>query len=277
MHTVNCDFGQMRLAHRIDYAKSFNLFSFNSIGWYKCNDKYRVNRPQGINLHLLIVTIGGMGVLEINNVRYNLPAGTVAFIPKNVKNCYYTPKNGKWEFYWIHTEGLTDIFLDEVQKNGIFVNKFSAHHNYTALMEDLLVLADKHTPNSQVKISHKLSTIFHHAASDLLENNESISLAQRAITYIEQNFDKNISLDDISASLYISTTHLIRIFKSEIGCTPHKYLINYRLLTGAHFLKFSPLRIDEIALKVGFSSSSQFISCFKTFYGVTPKQYRDEK
>ncbi|MBE6608257.1 MAG: AraC family transcriptional regulator [Ruminococcaceae bacterium] len=275
MYSVNGDFGEVRLISGQSFQQSNGLFSLSVAGWHKCNDLYKISRPNGNTAHLLIITVGGCGLMEINGKEYSLPSGSVALIPRGIPNRYQTPSNGLWEFYWIHPSGsISEQFLDSIAQKGIYTGTASPDHAYRALMEDLISVCTRRTPQAAIQISQKLGYIFHFAAIDLQGNNAVETVTERAIAYIEKNFSKSILLEDIASHLFISTTHLIRVFKKEVGCTPHKYLINYRLLIGADLLKFSQLSIDEISSRVGFSSPSQFISCFKQARGSTPNEFR---
>ena len=254
--------------------QSEGMFSLNSVGWHKCNDRYRLQRPDGFEHHLLIITVSGCGEMKINDTHYSLPAGTVALIPRDVPHSYGTPDNGLWEFYWLHPSGeLSNKFLDSVAQRGIYVQKIDNHNNYSGHFERLITICTEHAYGAALYISKEVSTLLHMAATDLYAKPRSVSLSADVIAYIEQHYMESLKLEDLAYSLFVSVAHLIRVFKQENGCTPHQYLIKYRLLTAAQLLKFSDLRVDEIAERVGFSSASHFISSFKREYGCTPTEY----
>ena len=94
MYHENGDFGQVRLASLVPTLQSEGLFSLHSVGWHKCNDHYQISHPDGNDDHLILITTGGCGFMEIEGLPYELPAGTIAFIPRNVANRYGTPKGG---------------------------------------------------------------------------------------------------------------------------------------------------------------------------------------
>lgn len=277
MYHENGDFGQVRLASIIPTLQNKGLFALHSIGWHKCNDRYQIFHPGGSEDHLLLITVGGCGHMKLEDTDYDLPAGTVAFIPRNVPCSYGTPKDGLWEFYWVHPgETVANEFLDAIARRCFFLREFNSDHDYAQRMEKLLSLCQKHTDDSSLTISQKLSELLHLIAFDLCEKPQSVSLSNHVISYIEQHYDEPLRIEDIAGSLFISTAHLTRIFKRENGCTPHQYLMKYRLLSAAELLKFSELQVKEIASLVGFSSSSHFISSFTKRYGCTPVQYQEQ-
>lgn len=63
-------------------------------------------------------------------------------------------------------------------------------------------------------------------------------------------------------------------FKELTGVTPHDFLIRLRLQHASHRLRTTDEPVVRIALDCGFGSSSYFNNRFKTFYGITPRQFR---
>lgn len=276
MYTSDGAFGKVRIAKHTPTSISTALFIPDVCGWHMCNDLYHIERYENpFNKYLILITISGTGSMTINHKEYTLPAGTIALLPRNTGVSYRTPKGGLWEFYWIHPAPSCNAFLDEITKKGIFVSKAGKFHNYIERLEKLITLINEKKPDNELDISMEMSTILHFCAMDLAEKNVSVSLAQKACTYITRNFRNNISLDSIANELYVSTAHLIRAFKKEYGCTPHRYLISYRLSYSIELLKFGNMQIDEVSAAVGFSSSSHYISAFREKYGCTPGQYSE--
>ena len=97
------------------------------------------------------------------------------------------------------------------------------------------------------------------------------------LSFIHENYEKDLSLSDIYQRAGISQAECCRIFKQFIHTSPYEYLITYRLQKSMEFLHNSSLSINEIALRVGFHDCSHFIQQFKRFTKLTPKAYRNTK
>ncbi|KIX15119.1 AraC family transcriptional regulator [Dethiosulfatarculus sandiegensis] len=97
----------------------------------------------------------------------------------------------------------------------------------------------------------------------------------RVRDYIHDNIEEDISIDDLSRVANISKYHLIRIFRSQFGLTPHQYILNHRINQAREVLRkgFSPTRV---AHEFGFYDASHMNRHFKRAYGVTPKQYQSQ-
>ncbi len=86
--------------------------------------------------------------------------------------------------------------------------------------------------------------------------------------------DKNFSLPDICDELFLSTSQFSYLFKEGTGKTFVEYLTAYRINQAKVLLKDSPMRVYEIADKVGFSDPRYFSIIFKKLAGKTPLEYR---
>lgn len=274
MYSSDGAFGRVRISNYTPVSGHNALFLPTVCGWHSCNDLYQIDRySKPFDKHLVLITLSGTGSMTINHNEYILQSGTVALLPRDTGVSYCTPKGGLWEFYWIHPSPSCNAFLDEIAEKGIFVGRIGKFHNYVERIEKLIRLINEKKPSTELDISMEMSTILHFCAMDLAENTASVSLAQKACTYITRNFRENVPLGKVANELYVSTAHLIRAFKNEYSCTPHQYLINYRLSYSIELLKFGNMQIDEIAAAVGFSSPSHYISAFREKYGCTPGQY----
>ena len=97
---------------------------------------------------------------------------------------------------------------------------------------------------------------------------------KKALVFIENNYQGNITIDEIAASSDISVSTCLRLFKCILGTTPISYLVKYRLQKVIEELNQPDIKpIGEIAFSCGFSDATYFNRCFKKEYGMTPTQY----
>lgn len=100
-------------------------------------------------------------------------------------------------------------------------------------------------------------------------------VVRKVIDYIEQNIEKEISLDNISKSIGYSKFHLNRVFAEQTGITIYKYLQNRRLTIAAEKLVRTDKSITQIAYEAGYDTQQSFSFAFKQVYLYPPKTYRD--
>lgn len=119
-----------------------------------------------------------------------------------------------------------------------------------------------------------------------LHNDEATSSADRKsgmnekrlkdmITFIQDNFRRELSVEEIARSANISKSECFRCFRSMIDRKPVEFLIEYRLKTAARLLKETDMQITEICFSCGFNHMSYFGKLFRRYYGMTPKEFRN--
>ena len=110
--------------------------------------------------------------------------------------------------------------------------------------------------------------------SDLQKNSITSFPVIKGINYIQRNITNPISADDVGKSLSCNPDYLSRLFKKETGRTLGQYILDAKCKTACYMLENSNESITDIAVFLGFSSSSHFIKRFKQCMNVSPAQYR---
>ena len=104
---------------------------------------------------------------------------------------------------------------------------------------------------------------------------EAVSVIDRAKEYIEENFRRDISLDDVSREVDISPYYFSTLFKQETGRNFIEHLTEIRLKNARDLLQNSQLSIKEICVQSGYSDPNYFSRIFKKYEGVTPSEFRE--
>lgn len=109
-----------------------------------------------------------------------------------------------------------------------------------------------------------------------MSDSHHASIVSDAISYINEHFHEDISVDILANLTSTSTYHFIRIFSKETGYTPYQYLMNTRIHMAKYLLRSPGFSIKDIAIRTGFRSESSFCACFKKAENITPGQYRKQ-
>jgi len=102
------------------------------------------------------------------------------------------------------------------------------------------------------------------------------SRLQIMLQFIHDHYVENIELEDIAKVTNISKSSTLEVFRRGINQSPISYLIQYRLIQAASLLKNTKKTISNISLTTGFSSDSYFCRKFKSYYKMTPAEYRKQ-
>lgn len=152
--------------------------------------------------------------------------------------------------YLIHTE-LNQIKLAIHEKLKHLFDNEKTIENYARLLADGLLL------------------LFAHTLKNISDVSYSMDIKNKLIEVPEAVF----SIQDMSNEICVSSFHMIRQFKKEIGLTPHQFQIQCRIRKAQKML-LSDKTIAEVALDTGFCDQSHFVRCFKKIVGMTPASYQ---
>ena len=97
------------------------------------------------------------------------------------------------------------------------------------------------------------------------------------LSYIHENYDHKILLENIAEAASVSSRECIRCFQDCIHKTPFDYVQDYRIRQAEKLLTETDLSVTEIAYATGFSGSAYFGKVFKNLTGKTPGNYRKGK
>lgn len=111
------------------------------------------------------------------------------------------------------------------------------------------------------------------AGSYAFESVNKKYVVEQIVSYLEDHYNEKISLDQIAENMYLSPFYISKIFKSEIGDTPIRHLINIRLEKAKELLESGDSgSIQAVAAMVGYDDAYHFSKLFKKRYGISPSQ-----
>lgn len=108
---------------------------------------------------------------------------------------------------------------------------------------------------------------------NMLRPNSSDSV-EKATAYIQDNLQKNLSIQNISRGAGISKSVLYKVFHQHFQCTVSDYIKAKRVEHSLSLLTETDLSMEEVSQHIGFSSASYYSKVFKTQMGISPLQYR---
>lgn len=99
-------------------------------------------------------------------------------------------------------------------------------------------------------------------------------ILEPALTYIEKNYQENITLQKVAEVSNISSYYFSRLFKKEMGVNFSIYLKQRKIAKGKELLIQTSFPIENIATRLGYYEAGYFTKVFKQSEGITPSEYR---
>lgn len=94
-------------------------------------------------------------------------------------------------------------------------------------------------------------------------------VVKRSYEFIQDCIDYEFDLDILASNANMSKFHFLRVFKNELGITPHNFIINERVNKAIKLIK-NGVSLSQASMQAGFSDQSHFTRNFKKLYGYTP-------
>lgn len=103
---------------------------------------------------------------------------------------------------------------------------------------------------------------------------EKADVMEKVERYIREHINEELSREELAQMVYISPTHLGRLFKKKYDTTMVDYITDMRIQLAEELLKEGRLTVSAVAEKTGFHNYSYFTKTFKKYKGMTPREYR---
>lgn len=246
--------------------------------------------PAARNHYLFHFVISGKGTLYANNssgttdvYKINTNEGFMLF-PGQVST-YIADNDEPWEYIWLEFDG----FQAKAATNatGLSQDKPIYHPLLIELRElalDEMIYIIEHKEAAPLNLIGHLYLFLDYLTRSAVtsksqnkrKNNSSHYYISEAIKFIELNYQKDISVEDIAENCGLNRNYFGKKFKEEFGKTPQEFLMQYRMTKATELLEHSQLSIGEISCAVGYNDQFHFSRAFKNTYGISPRQWRDK-
>ncbi|OGS21506.1 MAG: hypothetical protein A3J83_05850 [Elusimicrobia bacterium RIFOXYA2_FULL_40_6] len=181
-------------------------------------------------------------------------------------------------------DGFHKIVKTLLPKSQVDIQKlrsayFKTPHITREVLDDIVnrveilsrYIVEKHGRNKLQQMLRKESV----KDTDIEATSRQELLVKKAIEFIETNFTKNITRDDVSRQVYLNPAYFSRLFHEITGKSFTDHLIEMRLNKAKLLMRNPLISIKEAAFRVGFENQYYFSRLFKKKEGSTPKTYRE--
>lgn len=247
------------------------LYYSPQFGRFLCDGMYRIDR-ESLDQYLLVYVNSGTLHMMADGESAVLTVNQIALIDCRKPHRYWC--EDKVDFYWFHFNGNSSQ-----QYFAYLHDRFGIQH----AGQHILPLKDYFftlTQSAQTMLTneHEVSSCIHSILSGLALPDVHTAvvdgLLMPAITYIHSHFADDVSLGTLAEISGMSKSHFIRSFHRYINCTPHEYLLRYRLRQAKRLLLTTSSSMEQIAEQCGFNSASHFSRAFRQGEGLSPSTFR---
>ncbi|SFS57666.1 response regulator [Paenibacillus sp. BC26] len=144
--------------------------------------------------------------------------------------------------------------------------------------DDMKIWKQFSQPDTPIHVSEKIYQWLMSIIDRLSEKNTSknTKVVDTIIGIIKSKYHEQITIEDISKSVYLSGRYANALFKKEVGKTIFDYVIEVRIDAAKKLLKDKDSRVASVAEEVGYMNTSYFCLAFKKNVGMTPAEYKSK-
>ncbi|MBR3965612.1 MAG: helix-turn-helix domain-containing protein [Clostridia bacterium] len=228
--------------------------------------------------------------------KYNFCAGDLLVINSNETHCVTSLSDGvtKYAVVQFEPEILRAGGEHNLASKYMMPFKISNSHNRRVfgsndfgkgyieeIINEILSEYEKKEYGFELAIRSLISRLFlkvlrawHSEGETIAPKENDDIIMEKVFSYVEQNYMNEIFASSASKISGMSYSYFSRFFKKAAGMSFTEYLNSVRIEKAAEMLTSSAKTVTEIAMDVGFSSTSYFIALFKKQKGITPAAYR---
>ncbi len=238
----------------------------------------------------------GRMLLERESVDYT--EGTITVIPENYPHTTVSAEGTKshWEYLFVDSEKLlAAMYPDDLlfQKSMLerinrrpFVGRTDQVPELVDLVHAILAEMDQKQDGLYRESVRGLALALLIGITRIQEESDKLPQGisaksgfeqmKPALDYIRENYASNLKISEIAAVCHMSESHFRRMFDENIGMTPVAYLNQVRIRKACDLIKRTGYSMEEVSLKVGFTTASTFNRNFKKITGTSPYQWKKQ-
>lgn len=269
-------------------SENFVDLGLYQCGWEQC-DPAHLFGPAARNHYLFHYVISGTGTLYAENsrkesVEYHIKSGQGFMIFPHQVCTYIADGTLPWEYTWLEFDGLRA--KEAIETTGLSIDSPVLRPRYKDIAQEMNKEMMYIAQNSQASPFHIIGHLY--LFLDYLTKSNTAPFSSQgsrmrdfyikeALNFIEQNFQNDISVEDIAAFCGLNRSYFGKIFHDMVGKSPQEFLISYRMAKAGELLKLTSLSIADIGNAVGYPNQLHFSRAFKNVYDVSPRTWRYEQ
>ncbi len=256
-------------------------------GWERCTPAHAFG-PAARTHYLFHYIISGTGLFMADDddgrtVTYQIKSGQGFMIFPGQITTYVADKDLPWEYVWLEFDGLRakeTLSIARLTKDTPVYHADSREIR-EVMMSEMLYIAQHGDLSPLHLIGHLylfMDALTRSVSSLRISKGGRLRdfYIHEAIAFIDQNFQNDISVEEIADNCGLNRSYFSKIFKEAVGRTPQAFLLHYRMTKAAELLKLTQLSISDISKAVGYDNPLHFSRAYKNVYGVSPRDWRNE-
>jgi AraC family transcriptional regulator, arabinose operon regulatory protein len=256
---------------------SQNLY-ITDIGYYPNAAFHNRERTAGSPQYILIHCVKGKGWYSVFDKKFTINSNDFFIIPANVEHNYGADITDPWSIYWVHFTGkLAKFYYDLLTPSQDYApQRAIVNTTRSFLFEDIIQHMELMNNNENIIYSNSYLYAFLSSfqASEMKKSTNDNDVIQQCITFMKQNLDKNLYLEDLTKVVDMSPSHLSSEFKKRMKYSPMQLFTSLKIQKACQMIMEKKHSVKSIAYSLGYEDQYHFSRVFKNVMGVSPKNFK---
>ena len=235
---------------------------------------------------------------KVNHMVYHLKEGDIVFnnsgalhsgTMENQKDCAYIPVTFDSRLiYGFFQSTVNSKYVDPVIQDSmlpaICIDQSEPWHKpFREYLLRIIALAEKKPDFYELDITICLQSMWRLLLEHITyepqtsrENSLEYDRIKKILSYIEENYQNKITLNDIAGHIHLCESECTRLFKRHMNTTLFAFLQEYRIERSLEFLQ-DDQPVSAVADKAGFSDPNYYSKVFAKIKGCSPREYRNHR
>lgn len=254
-------------------------------GWEQCAPLHSYG-PFVRNHYLFHYVLSGRGQLDAADGdgashKFKIGPGQGFLVFPGQVTTYSADENDPWKYTWLEFDGLR--VAEYVDNAGLSLSQ-PIYRPLTPeqgrRVGDTMVYIADHSNESPLHLVGHLCLFLDGLIQSSATRRELHGgqlkdfYMQEAVTFMEHNFSREITVEEVADVCKLNRSYFSKIFKESMGCPPQEFLIRLRLSKAADLMKNTGNSIGSIAAQCGYPNQLHFSRAFHKRYGLSPREWR---
>ncbi|XEC94871.1 AraC family transcriptional regulator [Paenibacillus tarimensis] len=224
--------------------------------------------------------MSGKGFLRVNGKEMTVSTGQGMLLMPHEPHTY-GPLEAPWGVRWVTFSGnrVAEILkdLDLLSSGTFYLGSPDITFKHIQEMASLLQSPHPTTGLETSAVLYRLILdIFRYGSrTELRSRKHHMDILSPVLVYIDANFNRTITLNELAGLLGVSPQHVCVLFQQALGVRPIEYVTRIRIRKAKELLLLDPeAEVKSVASQVGYDHPSYFIKLFKQQEGLTPIMFR---
>jgi len=238
--------------------------------------------PNGRKNFGFIYFLSGKATYTFANCVYTVGEGDMIFLKESSVPYRISSKKGTENLalnFTIHKEASFGDVIEELINDHlpVLISKKKVP-KYRKLMENAINTVSKNNFGAHMTAMSVVYEITQDMLFDLMLKNiksDDYNIILPAKRYIDDNFNKDISIVELANRCNMCETNFRKKFSSIFGISPSKYIYSVRINNAKNLFSSGAYSVEEVAKLCGFNDANYFSRFFKKHTGLTPMEYKN--